>query len=242
MAANVKARSGFPVVLTLFTVAALVLLVGLGVWQIKRLHWKEALLARIAAAEDAPPEPLEVVLRRIPDGVDADYNRVQVDCPAVEQTPFLKLYSVTDAGAGYRIITACRIVGAPYASILIDRGFIAQDLAPALAAAKGALLDQPVVGLLRKGDPPTFVTPPNQPGQGLWYWRDIPAMAKALGAPDAAPTFLMLQQPQPKGPGPTPMAVPTDIPNNHLQYALTWFGLAAGLAGVYLASLWRRLR
>jgi surfeit locus 1 family protein len=237
-----SARAGFPIVLTLFAALAMALLVGLGVWQLKRLHWKETLLARIAAVEDAPPEPLEVVLRRIPDGIDADYTRVQADCPAIEQSPFIKLYAVTDAGAGFRVITACAIQGAPYASILIDRGFIAQDQAPMLKASSGPPLDQPIVGILRKGDPRNFVTPPNQPDQGLWYWRDIPAMARTLGAPHAAPTFLMLQQPQPKGFGPTPMAVPTNIPNNHLQYALTWFGLAAALAGVYLASLWRRLR
>jgi surfeit locus 1 family protein len=65
-------------------------------------------------------------------------------------------------------------------------------------------------------------------------------MARALGVSDPAPVFLMLERPAPAGPGPTPMAVPADIPNNHLQSAVTWFGLAAALAGVYLASLWRR--
>ena len=95
--------------------------------------------------------------------------------------------------------------------------------------------------MLRKGDLRNFLTPPNQPGQGLWYWRDIGAMAASLGAPDPAPTFLMLERPAPQGIGPVPAAVPVDIPNNHLGYALTWFGLAATLLGVYLASVWRRL-
>jgi surfeit locus 1 family protein len=242
MTAETTPRPGFPVLLTLFTALGLAVLVGLGVWQVKRLHWKEGILARIAAVEAAPAEPLEAVLRRIPDGVDSDYTRVQADCPAIEQTPFIKLFAVTDAGAGFRAITACKVTGAPYASILVDRGFVLQEQAPRLAASKGPPLSAPIVGILRKGDPRTFVTPENQPGQDLWYWRDIPTMARTLGAPGAAPTFLMLQQPAPQGFGPTPMALPANIPNNHLQYALTWFGLAASLLGVYLASLWRRLR
>jgi surfeit locus 1 family protein len=65
-------------------------------------------------------------------------------------------------------------------------------------------------------------------------------MGAALGAARPAPTFLMLQTPAPSGFGPTPMALPLDIPNNHLGYAVTWFGLALTLAGVYLAVLWRR--
>ncbi|MDR3513191.1 MAG: SURF1 family protein [Caulobacteraceae bacterium] len=233
-------RQGFPVVMTLFTLAAMALLIGLGVWQVKRLHWKERLLAQIAAAEAGPPEPLAVVLARASDGRDVDYTRVQADCPDIETTPYLRLYAVKDAGAGYRIITACRIEGSAYGSVLVDRGFVAQDDARRLRPGAGQALVQPVVGILRRGDPRTFVTPENLPGQGLWYWRDIPAMAASLGAGRPAPTFLMLQAPAPRGFGPTPAAVPADIPNNHLQYAVTWFGLAAALAGVYLAMLWRR--
>lgn len=242
MTVEVKSRAGFPVFMTLFAALALAVLVGLGIWQLKRLHWKEGLLARIAAVQVAPPEPLEAVLRRITDGVDTDYTRVQADCPAIEQTPFVKLYAVTDGGAGFRIITACPIADPRYGSILVDRGFVAQDQAAALQPSKGPPLVAPIIGILRKGDPRTFVTPPNQPGQDLWYWRDIPTMARTLGASRPAPTFLMLQSPLPKAGAPRPLAVPVDIPNNHLQYAVTWFGLAAALLGVYLASLWRRLR
>lgn len=234
-----SSRPGFPVGATLFTLAALALLIGLGVWQVKRLHWKEHLLARIAEAKAEPPEPLIVVLRRIADGDDADYTRVQAACPDIETTPAIRLFAVTDAGAGYRIITVCRLAaGGAYDSILVDRGFVAQDDAGRLGP--GRALARPIVGILRRGDPPTFVTPKNQPAQDLWYWRDIPAMARALDAPRPAPTFLMLQAPAPQGFGPTPAAAPTNIPNNHLQYAVTWFGLAAALAGVYLAMLWRR--
>jgi surfeit locus 1 family protein len=238
--AKAAARPGFPVVLSLLTLAALALLIGLGAWQVKRLHWKERLLAEIAAARAAPPEPLAVVLGQAADGVTIDYRRVQVDCPDIETSPFVRLYALREAVVGYRVVTACRLTGAAYGSILVDRGFVAQDDVGRLRTGDGRVLDRPVVGILRRGDPRNFVTPDNQPGQGLWYWRDIPAMAAALGAQRPAPTFLMLQSPAPQGFGPIPAPLPADIPNNHLQYAVTWFGLAAALAGVYLAMLWRR--
>lgn len=235
-------RPGFPVGLTIATALAMALLVGLGVWQIQRLHWKEHLLAQIAATQSEPPEPLAVALRQAADGLDIDYRRVQADCPDIETTPFIKLYAVNAAGAGSRIITACRLAAGPYDSILVDRGYVADADVARLRPGAGQPLARAIVGLLRRGDARNFVTPPNQPAQGLWYWRDIPAIARTLAAPRPAPTFLMLQSPAPSGFGPTPQALPLDIPNNHLGYAITWFGLALTLAGVYLAMLWRRRR
>jgi surfeit locus 1 family protein len=231
---------GFPIYLTLFTALALALLVGLGVWQVKRLHWKEDLLARIAALQSAPPKPLGQVLSRLGQGVDIDFTRVQLDCPGVERGPYVKLYAVHDAEAGFRIITACALTGQPYANLLVDRGFVRQDALAAWKPEAGAALDRPIVGVLRRGDKKTFVTPDNQPAQRLFYSRDIPAMAQVLGAKDAAPTFLMLETPAPAAGGPVPAPVPADIPNRHLEYAVTWFGLALALLGVYLATLWRR--
>jgi len=222
------------------TIVALAILIDLGFWQVARLHWKEGLLARIHALQSAPPQPLADVLRQAVAGGDVDYVRVSANCPDIETSAFVKLWAVPDARSGFRIITACRLAAAPYASILVDRGFMVQDDAAKLVPGRGARLTVPITGVLRKGDKANFVTPPNQPAQNLWYSRDTNAMARALGVTSPAPVFLFLETPAPKGVGPTPAPLPTDIPNNHLQYAITWFGLAAALAGVYLASLWRR--
>ena len=226
----------FAVTPALATVLGMAILIGLGVWQVQRLHWKEGLLARIAALQSAPPEPLEVVLRRAADGLDIDYVRVRQACPDIETAPYLRLYSVKDGYAGYRIIAACRLAGGAYGAILVDRGFIAQGLTP----TRGQALSAPIVGILRRGDARNFVTPQNDPAQNLWYGRDIAAMAQALGVAKPAPTYLMLEQPAPPAGGPVIAPLPSDIPNNHLQYAITWFGLAVALAGVYAASLWRK--
>ncbi|HXQ12616.1 MAG TPA: SURF1 family cytochrome oxidase biogenesis protein [Caulobacteraceae bacterium] len=228
----------FEIVPTIAAVIGIAILIGLGVWQIQRLHWKEAILARVAALENAPPRPLEPLLLRAAAGADVDYHRVQATCPELEIGPYLRLYAVWQGYGGYRIIAACPIAAGPYRAILVDRGFIAQGL----PLGGGRPLTDPIVGVLRKGDTRNFVTPANQPRQNLWYWRDIPAMAAALGASAPAPSFLMLERPPPPPGGPTLAAIPADIPNNHLQYAITWFGLALALAGVYLASLWTRRR
>jgi len=231
----------FPIGLTIASAIGIAILIGLGVWQVKRLHWKEALLAKIAALEAAAPIPVNQALAGGVASQDLDFVRVTATCPDIETTPYLKLYAVREV-AGFRLITPCALSGGPYRTILVDRGFVAQDQAQTLKAGQGRKLDQPIVGVLRKGDVRNFLTPANTPSQGLWYWRDVPAMAASLGATDAAPTFLMLEKPAPQGFGPTPAPIPADIPNNHLQYALTWFGLALALLGVYLASLWKRLK
>ena len=220
------------------------ILLSLGVWQVKRLAWKEALLARIAALQTAPPEPLQVVLNRFsPSGAvqgQVDFVRVQTVCPTLQQTPTLKLYAILDGVLGDRLITACPLQGGRFRSLLVDRGFIDADHLGAVGA--GPALDVALVGVLRRPEPANWLSPPNTPAKNDWHTRDIAAMAAALHAPEPAPVILMLERPAAAPPGPKPAAIPTDIPNNHLGYALTWFGLAAGLVGTYVAGLLRARR
>jgi surfeit locus 1 family protein len=84
-----------------------------------------------------------------------------------------------------------------------------------------------------------MATPVSAPGQ--FGWRDVKGIAAALGAPDAAPVFLMLERPA-AAKAIRPQPAPVDIPNNHLGYAITWFGLAAALVATYIAALVKRRR
>jgi len=220
-----------------FVLLALVILVGLGVWQLQRLKWKEGILARIAALQSAPARPLEGLLAA---GGDLDFVRATVACPDLERRPMLRMYAVRDGQPGYRLIAACPITAKGFSSILVDRGFTPFEQSAAAMQPGRATLPGPVIGVLRKGDKATFVTPPNQPTQNLWYSRDMPAMAQALNATAVAPVFLMLEQPAPPPGGPVPAPVPVDIPNRHMEYAATWFGLAGALVGVYVAMLLRK--
>lgn len=230
----------FPAGLTIATAIALAILVGLGVWQLQRLTWKEGLLARIAALQAAPARPVEPVLERMAGGADTGFTRVSADCPGLGAAPFVELYSVRDGGAGVRLISACKVSSARYASILVDRGFVADTVSARPPVNPTDTTPLRLVGVLRAPDRPSFVTPKNDVAANRWYSRDVPAMAKALGASAPAPLVLMAEtssNPQWKALDPAPL--PSEIPNRHLEYALTWFGLAAALACVYAASLWK---
>jgi surfeit locus 1 family protein len=232
-------QKGPGVVAGLVVLVCLAILVGLGVWQLQRLKWKEGVLARVAALQAAPARPLADVLGA---GGDLDFVRVSIDCPDLETRPLLRLFAVKDGAPGYRLITACPIAAAGHSSVLVDRGFAPMEQAQAAMRPGRAVLPAPVTGVLRKGDPPTFVTPKNRIAENLWYSRDVAAMAGQLHAASPAPIYLMIERPAPEGPGPIPAPIPADIPNRHLEYALTWFGLAAALIGVYAAMLLRRRR
>lgn len=227
----------FSAVLAGAVTVCVLIMASLGVWQLQRMAWKQSLLTRIDNLKAAPAEPLEVVLRRLPDQIDIDYVRAQVVCPTLERLPTVRLYGLKDGVSGYRLIAACPVDAAPYRTILVDRGFIPREVVDTPTTPQD--LGRPIVGVLRKGDPGSIFTPKNNAERNDWYRRDPAAMAAALNAPDPAPIFLMLEKPAPHGPGPQPAALPTDIPNRHFEYALTWFGLALALIGVYIAKLVR---
>lgn len=231
----------FPVGLTVAVAVALAILVGLGSWQLKRLAWKEDLLAKVAALQAQAPQPAAPVLARVKAGEDLDFARVKVDCPGLATAPYVQLYSVREGQAGTRLMSACALTGAAYGSILVDRGFIGDTISarPAVDAANQAPVS--MTGVLRRPEKGNFVSPPNDAAGNRWYIRDVPAMAQALKAADPAPLVLMAEtssNPEWKALDPAPL--PAEISNRHLEYALTWFGLAAALVGVYAAMLWRK--
>ena len=226
-----------------FSLAGLVILVWLGVWQLQRLSWKENLLRHISALSSEPARPLDLTLA----GGDIDFVRVRFDCPDLMSRPRLRLYGVQDGQTGYRLMTACPVSAGGASSVLVDLGFevqsLSQDTPPACLRSAAPGLTGPVTGILRLPDKPNFVTPPNEPGQNLWYSRDLRAMATALGQGAPAPAFVSLEAIPDKVDVACPLTrspPPSDLPNNHLAYAITWFGLAAALVGVYVAMLFRR--
>ena len=98
----------FPWILTVLTAVAIVLLVGLGVWQVERLKWKEGLIAAADAAAAKPPAPLDQVLAE----GDLEFRKALIVCPGLASAPFVELQSIHDGEAGVRLISACRPAGA----------------------------------------------------------------------------------------------------------------------------------
>jgi surfeit locus 1 family protein len=233
-----EARRGFPIGLTVAVAIAFAILAGLGTWQLQRLAWKRDLIARIAALEAAPSQPVGPVLDRLADGANGDFTRVTATCPGLASAPFLELYSIRGGQAGSRLISACRVESAHYRTVLVDRGFVADTISarPPVEASQAPVA---VTGILRTPEPGNAFSAPNRPER--WFTRDAAGMAAALKAPEPAPLFLMAEtSSNPEWKALVPAPIPTDIPNRHLEYALTWYGLAAALLGVYAAMLFRR--
>lgn len=231
-----KPKNGFSILTFILVALGVAILCGLGAWQVKRLHWKTQMLNRIAALQYAPAEPLHVALNHLQAGRDVDFIRVTTTCePAPPQAP-ARVYTVTDAGPGWRPIVLCRIADGPYPAVPLDLG-IEGDAARAGDTALAA--PATLTGVLRTAPKraPFMSAPAAAPGE--FGWRDVKAISAYLGATNAAPVFLMLEQPAASS-AIHPAPAPTDIPNNHLGYAITWFGLAAALVGVYVAALLRR--
>jgi surfeit locus 1 family protein len=224
----------FPWLLTALAAAALTLLLALGTWQLQRLAWKTGLIAAAEAAADAPPAPLADVLT----GPAPEFRRVIADCPGLAAAPTVSLQSIHEGEAGTRRIALCPVPGA--APILVDLGFVAADAPPPPASAPPEAA--PLEGVLRDGGRPGPLTP--APANGVFYGRDVTAMAAALGhdGPVQPLTLFATRSVRPDWPALQPSAPPPAFSNNHLGYALTWYGLALVLAGFYIALVRRRLK
>jgi len=203
------------------------ILIWLGVWQIQRLAWKEAIIADINTRIAAAPVDLPASVNR---DLDA-YLPVTVS-GTFEQGEVHVLVSQKDVGAGYRIITP--FVLEDGRRIMVDRGF-------AVASAKDAARsDGPaiVTGNLQWPQETDSFTPEADLKGNIWFARDVPAMARTLGT---QPVLLVARSSKPPAAGISPLPVDTArIPNDHLQYAITWFSLAAIWLGMSLFFLRRR--
>jgi surfeit locus 1 family protein len=217
------------------------ILIGLGVWQLYRLKWKEALLAHVAQLEMSKAQALDYPLDALARGKDVEFTRVSVVCAGLANAPYLEVYDLRDGQAGVRLVSACPVENHSYKSILVDRGFVPDTVPARPVVDAGDRTPIEVEGVLRKPERGNFVTPKNRPGH--WFTHEVALMARTLGA--AAPAPVILYAESRTNPGIAalkPAPLPPEIPNRHFEYALTWFALAGALAGVYGAMLLRRIK
>lgn len=242
---NPAAARRFPVVLTLVAAVAFAILCGLGAWQVQRLQWKEAVIARIAAGQARPPEPLADALARAARGEDIDFTRVSVDCLEPDFPPSrVILLSLKEGQSVWRPIAPCRVTAGGYSVIAVDRGVAQTD------SVRAPRLDLPaprrVTGVLRRpeklGGVQAMVT--YAENDDIGYQHRVSALAAIVrNAGVRSPDLMIVAESEaPAPPGVTPSPLPVNISNRHLGYVITWFGLAAALAAVYAAMLMRRLR
>lgn len=205
------------------------ILVALGIWQLQRLAWKEEMLAQIDAAILAPPVPVP-----LDPTAEGDRYLPVTAVGRFTDKEILVLSARQGEGPGYRVITA--FVTADGRRILVDRGFLPEMERgiprPGVEATITGNLQWP-------RDSDSYTTPPDAK-TGIWFARDVPAMAAQL---ETEPLLVVLRTTTEMTPAAEPVPVGAEgIPNNHLQYAVTWFLLAVVWAGMTGYLLWRITR
>jgi len=237
-------RPGFPWLLIALSLAALVVLVSLGNWQVRRLAWKEDLLATIDTRIHAEPVPLAVALAQTPAVEDMEYLPVTVEgtfLPGTEQ----HVLSTWKGASGWNIYQPLRTGDG--AILFVNRGFVPYDRKePAKRPESLPEGEQALSGLARLplAGKPGFLVPDNNPAKNEYYWKDLAAMTEAAGLQDENVLPLFVDAGSYGDPLKLPIGGVTnvDLPNSHLQYAVTWYGLAMALACVVGVFLWRRVR
>lgn len=209
----------------IFGLAGVAILIGLGTWQMQRLAWKEGVLADIEARIGADP----VALPPQPDPEADRYLPVRVSGQMGDDA-LRVLVSQKQVGAGYRVISALDM---GERRILVDRGFVktAVDIP---APPEGEVT---ITGNLHWPDDRNSATPANDVAENMWFARDLDQMATAL---DTDPLLVVARETSFSDGPVTPLPVDTGaIPNDHLEYAITWFSLAAIWAAMTGYFLWR---
>jgi surfeit locus 1 family protein len=225
------------------------LLMGLGSWQIQRKAWKEGLIATLNERLATPPSALPAPsawpsldqasdeYRRVKFVAEFDYGReALVYAAASALRPDV-------SGPGHWIFTPARLAGGGI--VMVNRGFVPQSQHDLAARAPGQVAGPvAIVGVLRWPEKRNWFSPADDPNGNLWFTRDPLAIAAAKGLGNglgkglgsAAAFYVEQEGPMPPGGLPRPGKIVANLRNEHLQYALTWFGLALVL--VIAFSVW----
>ncbi len=240
---TVASRRGGTLLLLVLGLAAFVMLVGLGTWQVQRLHWKEGLIATIDQRVASAPRPLAEIEALSAGQGDVEYRPVTAT-GVFRHEGERHFFSTHKGQSGYFLFTPMELEDGRF--LLVNRGFVPFDRKDAATRPQGQVEGvQTVTGLARSpvAEKPNALMPDNDPAKNIFYWKDVGSMAESsgVGSPQDYLGFVVDADATPN-PGGLPVGGVTliDLPNSHLQYAFTWYGIAAALAGVLGVWLWGR--
>ncbi len=245
-------RAGL-IVPTLLSLLGLTILLALGTWQMARKAEKEELIDKIEARRTGEPVSLERAIQS-GDVASADFQRVEVAGTWIAGKERFYYAPQPRLGPGYDIYQPLQ-----YAStkvVWVNRGYIPERARSKPNLWRAADGEVTIAGTARLPATPGTFTPKNDVKGNIWYWRDLAGMQTSAFAGseglEAAPVFVVAE-PERRisdvdkanaldGPLPKRGVSELVVLNRHLEYALTWYGLALTLVGVYVAYAWTRLR
>ena len=227
---------------TLISLPIFVVSLGLGIWQMERREWKRDILHRIEVNQAAAPLTLDDLLGGDP--LRHEYGRVKLSGTFLNDKEFYLAARSLKNKVGLQVVTPVSTDDGRI--VLFDRGWIPQEQKEPARRAQGQPAGKvELTGIVRRNQERRQFAPENAPDRNVWFHVDVPLMrSMAGGKPDPRLDAFFLEADAAANPGGVPVGGQTrlDIPNDHLQYAITWFLIALALAGVYLAYHWENGR
>jgi surfeit locus 1 family protein len=217
---------------TVFSLPMLLICLALGAWQVERLFWKQDLIAQRQAAIAAPSA---VVPKSLAETRDVEFRHVSDEGVFLNDKEIFLGATSEGGGQGYQVLTPLLEPGGRI--VFVNRGYIPAELKdPAKRAAGQIGGTVRVQGLLRlpPAGRPNWFLPDNRPDLNYWFWVDLSAMSAADKLDRVAPLYIDADATPNPGGWPKGGVTRLMLPNNHLQYAITWFSLAVALIVIYV--------
>lgn len=220
MAGRFKPKRGATAVM----LAVLCVLLALGTWQVKRLAWKEGLIARIDSLMAEKPVPLP---EKIDDPKAWEFRRVTMAGSFLDEKQFLIKPRTHDGVAGYHVVVPFQRASGGF--VFVNRGWASDELLQKIKQKKSMFRLDGVVTVPEK----TPFTPENAPEKNDWYWIDVAALARAADLKNVSPVVVQVTEGR-KSAVPIPVPVMHNLRNDHRYYAIFWFGMAGILLAIWV--------
>jgi surfeit locus 1 family protein len=226
---------------TLFTIPTMILLLGLGTWQLERLQWKEALIADRSERTGAPPIALPAPGTALSGQAldEIDYRHATASGRFLHDREMYLAARTMEGSVGYQIVTPLQL--ADGAVVLVNRGWLPDKRKDPATRMDGQVAGTVTVdGAIRAPRQQNWlqgwIVPDNDPAKNFWFWNDLAAMGAYAGVPADRLVPVYLEAGPAANPGGVPIGGQTkvNLPNDHLQYAITWYLLAMALAVIYV--------
>ena len=217
---------------TVFTTPMLLLLLALGSWQIERLFWKERLISQ---RDDAVAAALVPVPQSFEEARGMEFRHITDEGVFLHNKEIFLGATSEAGGQGYQVLTP--LLEPSSRIVFVNRGYIPAELKDPAQRAPGQISGTVrVQGLLRlpPDGRPVWFLPDNRPDLNYWFWVDLPAMSAADKLDRVAPFYIDADATPNPGGWPKGGVTRLALPNNHLQYAITWFSLAVALIVIYV--------